>query len=630
MQNISTKKRKQISSNQIFETNQKKQVSPTSTRIPPNMSNHGKTITTPKGAPRKNGQTDLVKNVVTRKQSSVMSQGLKPSPNTIDVGSRLSEIIDTGISIGKTVTGLVAGDPTSLTQIPNTLLKVVDTAKNVIRDINKSDATQKVIAQPGIDLKESGNQIILDKLKDVQPVLTVTQLPSSNGIEVSLPTLRSVVAKTPDNQGFYTETVYGSFAGANVVSSPTFVGYWAQNGRVLPRDINRFGTRVANHYSQIYQQYRLKRLTVQWVPRIGYNYKGNLAFNFMLGIDVEGVSDPVGYQQISERSLKEIKSVNSPFSLTFRGDNEWRFTGLPDSGSLDSMRSFVECTFGIYVWNCETAAEALGFPVFDFELEFRSNSEAPWSVQSKISQIVSNAYIKSCPSIEYRSYLKGLWYLFRILRVKDEDDARGIDYSVMYEVLEDDPEFIEWFRSYAKSPTQRSCELATDTFKSLLDSYEFLKEKDLHCYDVYNFAEDLELRDYTISVLSDCASQVFGSCLAIAAEIVLSYQTSYDHKKIDPKSLAKSSLQLVTRLILANLENIYMKYYFGDYISMTRDKIKQLEVRSGFLNDSFKLMVGMKQTEILNAISLKLEKFIFRLNGLDDTWIVTPTPMDNN
>lgn len=618
MQNTFTNKKKQLSSNSNLGVNQKRKVSTVLPRIPFTSS---KSTITSKDATPKGVQNSLGKRMF--KTSSVISPGPKPGPNSVQEGSRLGELIDTGLAVGKTVAGLVAGDPMSLLTIPNTLLKVVDTAKNVIRDINSSDAKQKVVVPSGSDVKESGNQIILDKLKTVQPVLTVTQLPSSNGIEVSLPSLRSVVSTTMDAQGFFPETIYASFAGGVVTSSAIVgLGRWEQNNRVLPRDANRFGLRVGNHYAQIYQQYRLKRLTVQWVPRVGYNYKGNIAMNFMLGIDSNSVALPIGYQTISERSLKELKSVNSPFSLTFVGDKEWRYTGLPDSTSPDSMRSFCQCVFGIYHWGNESINEILGFPVYDFELEFRSNSESAWSIQSKISRSVGDAYIVASPNIEYRSYLKGLWYLYRIMKKNEEDFPNGINSSVLHDLLDTNPEYIEWVRGYIKHPSPMvPCDIASQACFDLLKSYDFLDERDVHSYDVYNFADEIEMKELVIGILSDAASRVFGAVLSIALETVISYQPSYDLKRLDPVIIGISAINLALRLIIANLENIYMKNFFGDMIQMSKDKVRQMEIRSGYLNDSFKLFLNMNQREILNGQEIALTKHIQNIQDRETKWL---------
>jgi hypothetical protein len=129
------------------------------------------------------------------------SSGIRPS-------GIIDDVISTGMSVGKVLSSVAEGNPAGLLEIPNTVMKVIDTSKNIVRSIQSSDAKEKVVLEDKKDIKSVQDTVILDKLSSVMPVVTTTQLPTSYSTEVSIPEI--TITRSMSN-GKEIDVVRGSY-----------------------------------------------------------------------------------------------------------------------------------------------------------------------------------------------------------------------------------------------------------------------------------------------------------------------------------------------------------------------------------------------------------------------------------
>lgn len=336
---------------------------------------------------------------------------LQQGPQT---GGIVDDLLSTGRSVAKTVSGIAEGNPLGLLEIPNTVMQVVDTTRNIINNVSKSTATEKVIVPNHTDLKTTENTIVLNKLKENMPVITTTQVPSSYATEYSNPPL-NVTEKVVN--GRKVTNVDGAFALTPFLSHNTIAEKWSYAFRLTPLDPNVFGDRVSS-IAKTFQMYSIDSVTAHVIPIKGTDFIGNYYLNFMEGTDIvnqykDGV---VLYQDVSQREFAQPGTIKQGASLTYRGKGDWLYVNDAGNTSEPGVKFFSSATFGTLAFNysAPVGPERLGFVVLKFNINFMSAAEFPYNFLNHMKSSMFTIWLTHCGlPLSFDKWLCLVWNLVR-------------------------------------------------------------------------------------------------------------------------------------------------------------------------------------------------------------------------
>jgi len=308
----------------------------------------------------------------------------------------LGNIVGTLTDVGTTVGGMMAGNPKSFLDIPQTIMKVVNTSSGVVRDLQKSDGTsapERVMLTKS-DVTEKQNANIIESLRKSVPVVNTTNVPTSFAGEFTLPPL-STVEKV--HNGAKVLNVVGASVGQPLAFHPTdpTVFYNTFTSRVSPIDFGgAFGTRASNIASN-FQKWRLNSLTIQYVPSINTTESGNVVLTCLDGTDIPSSTS---LNQASQREMFAMSSVYSGTTLKVRGNTNWYFTS--SQFSSDPIKFYTSWTLQFFTIGNDTAFYNgyAGYPIFFFDFDVASGAEAPYSFASKLLNTVRIPWFLSGPS----------------------------------------------------------------------------------------------------------------------------------------------------------------------------------------------------------------------------------------
>lgn len=325
-------------------------------------------------------------------------------------GNIIDDILSTGQSVAKTVSSLGSGNPLGLLEVPNSIMKVIDTTKNIIRNVSTTDQKEKVILSNQSEIKSQGDQVLLNKLKTTMPVITTTQLPTSYSTEYSQPPLE-ITEYSAGNRKI--QRVRGTYALATCVDDNNSLSTrWNYSFRLTPTSPGVFGSRV-NAIADKFQMWRIKSVTASWIPTQGTDYVGNYYLVFMDGTDIANhYAASITFQDISQREHAQPGSVKQGSNLTYKPvDNNWFYCS---NWASSDMKFYSPASFGTLVYNYvpTVTANRVGYVLLTFDLEFTSASEAAWSFQSTMKRMFHSVWLSSCKlNLAHDVWLSAAWSL---------------------------------------------------------------------------------------------------------------------------------------------------------------------------------------------------------------------------
>lgn len=306
----------------------------------------------------------------------------------------IDDVWSTGKSVASTVAGLAEGNPLSLLEIPNSVMKVIDTTKNIIRNVSQNDAKEKVVLPTHSDLNTVQDNILIDKLKKTMPVITTSQIPSSYATEYSQPPLVVTERTMPD--GRKVTNVNGTFALPPCSDDGIVDHLWNYKYRMTPVGGLVFGSRV-EALSNTFQMWRLNSTTATFIPTQGTDFVGNYTMNFMEGTDIAAHYDTsVGYQDASQREFTQPGTLKQGSTLTYKGKGDWLYIF---NNLSEPLKFFTSTTFGVLTYNYAPpaiGANKVGYVLFSFDLDFMSQSENPLSFNNHMLRMFKGVWITSC------------------------------------------------------------------------------------------------------------------------------------------------------------------------------------------------------------------------------------------
>jgi len=350
--------------------------------------------------PRKmNSSVPVKKSQSTNPRFLNSSQQIKPS-------GIVDDLLSTGKSVAKTVSSLAEGNPLGLLEIPNSIMKVVDTTKNIIRNISESDATQKVILQDKGSLKSVGDTVVMEKLRENIPVVTTTQIPTSYAVEHTLPSLKTYDTSYPDGRKGVRAIGSCSLPSAgNTTGAQSFTAYVTT---LNPDDDSFFGSRCASQ-SELYQMYKINEITAHWIPTVGTDYPGNMIYSFADGTNSSNQwAGGITYRDVSQRDCKQPATVKLGSNLTVKGKGDWLY--VDDNGTGDP-KFFASMTFGTIFYNVAPVTSPvtlLGHFFVTFDIEFKGNMEFPYSYNAMMRRSFLTQWKKS-PQYTYDKWICYMW-----------------------------------------------------------------------------------------------------------------------------------------------------------------------------------------------------------------------------
>jgi hypothetical protein len=352
----------------------------------------------------------------------------KKNDDSIRSSSTIDDIVSTGTSVAKVVASLAEGNPLGLLEVPNTVMKVIDTTKNIINNVSKSTATEKVVLKNNTDIKSVENTVLINKLSEHMPVITTTQIPSSYSTEYSQPPL-DLTPKTLNGRNIL--GVKGSYALAPYYNEATVGQLWNYAVRMTPNGGTVFGPRVSS-IASTYQMYRINSVTATTVPTIGTDYSGNLYLNFNEGTDIAGqYSSAITYQHCSQRECAQPGSLKLGTNLTYRGKGDWLY--CYNSSSTSDLKFFSSATFGLLTFNYVASTPIrLGIVLLTFDIDMMAASESTWAFFDTMNSMFRSIWLQHCRlNISYDVWAKVVWNVSNYLLKNKRDHGKLYEISKM-------------------------------------------------------------------------------------------------------------------------------------------------------------------------------------------------------
>jgi len=317
-------------------------------------------------------------------------------------GNLMSDIIDTGRTVANNIGTMMTDPLAGALQLPNSILKVIDTGKEVVGSFNSSrgPTTQDIALKGQIPINpRSSEQKILDKISQTQPVVVTQGVPSSYNAKVTTNAMTTEEVRVTGASG------RGSAKGVRCRGSqalhPSGIGFSgggvpafaeAFSCRVAPGSSGIFGTRLTA-ISGLYQRWRLNALTIFYVPTMPTDVPGNVALTFLDGTTNNATTATL--DGISQRESVIMFRASETGSLTFSHipRDLWITPSDVDYDPKFYIQAIFQCfTYGNYFTGYPNTAGQL-FTVYDVTLF--SAAESPLDYQVMLRRSLFDSYFCS-------------------------------------------------------------------------------------------------------------------------------------------------------------------------------------------------------------------------------------------
>lgn len=365
----------------------------------------------PKVPVRKSGTFLQKSKSISNARARISKRALNLSSNGGGVVETLSKIYDTGKDVVRDVAKVASSDPTVFLTAPSTLMKVVDVTKNIISNITEKDGKKPILSGP---VKSKEDHQILEKLKEAQPVINTTILPTASATNVEMPTMTQEPKVYPGGRrGF---NIKGSYFTGRCGSAKSNVDTWygLPGGNAISASNNSlFGDRVAS-ILQLHQLFRVNSCTLTFMPFKGMNYEGNVMLNIADGIDtVMGTS--VTMEVVSQRENVAFGDLKTPLSLTVKGLSDWLWCN--NTGSRDP-KFFASMCYGVCVFSTANTSSdpdvvPCGNIFFTFDVDCMSATETAYSLGGIIRREITSNWLSNTNVVYKDLYCLYLAYVLK-------------------------------------------------------------------------------------------------------------------------------------------------------------------------------------------------------------------------
>lgn len=482
-------------------------------------------------------------------------------------GGLIEDVISTGYSVGKNLFDLATDTPLGLAEIPGNIMKVIDVGKDIVRNLQTSDTTQKVTLENKGDMLEKQNQVIVNKLSEHMPVVNTSSIPSVYSTEATTTPLKVVDQYV--REGRRVVRVHGANMSGRVIyhaSSPTALN--GSVGLITPVNSTDYGTRLLAFAGQ-FQMYRVNSINAQYIPQQSTNQPGTVFLNFLDGT-LTGTAFTNGVTTITDLSQRECFTSCSAYtgtSLTVKGKGDWLYVYNAYGGDAKFFASmmFVSACTG----NTSATVPIAGYVLLTYDIEFMSAAEASISFADNLKRYMKYDWILSGTMYSFLDYCKYIsWLGKRALKeIKNIPPLTGglIDewsQSVSYAYWKHKQPYIkaDIKRAVARSnmpynvgsqrePWYIKCDDQTRALSAVYQAA--LDDQWLHT-----------LLPELMKILNDVTSefhelvQAFGGVLVVRRVMATLYATSFDFIKYIEPSLQCSVPQALLEILVATMDEL--------------------------------------------------------------------------
>ena len=312
------------------------------------------------------------------------------------------DVVSTVASVGKTIADVATNPEAGILEIPNTILKVIDTSQDVIRNLTESDVKNPVVLDTKADVNTKHNEIIVDKLKQSMPVVNTTAIPSAFRTETSNAPV-TVTESFDRDLGRKIVNVSGSITFINALYNASATVIEGRAGRLLPSDSLIFGSRCAQ-IADTFQLHRINKITAQYVNQQGTSEPGNVFMLFMDGVDTTTAFAPSAtLSDFSQREGYKLFSAGGLGQVSIRGKGNWLYM---DNYNGDDPHFFSDLMF---VFGCigNTVANVpiAGTITLVFDISFAGAAEASINFLSNVRKSLTQQWLTDVNGLGKYSYL---------------------------------------------------------------------------------------------------------------------------------------------------------------------------------------------------------------------------------
>lgn len=332
------------------------------------------------------------------------AKGPRPSGIAdIDFG----KIVDTVKDVVTTGTRVIAGDPTSLLTVPNTILKVVDTAQSTVKALSKDNAPKVVVDR--VDVGHLQNQKVIERLKQSVPVINTTNVPSVYSSEIDLPPLKTS-ERFINGQKVFNVTGTSMISGAMIfAATDPLMFYKTYSALINPVDAIFFGPRVQQIASQ-FQKWRLNQIVANYIPTVGTQISGQVHLTFTNGTTPTDVAS--SKTDIAQREHYKPASVFNQCQLGMRGTESFLWCSRI-SEPTEQIKFFAQQQFEVWCDgnNRITWDKPFGNILLTFDIDFMHAMEYPYSFFSSQERRLQGHWISNYIMLQYTDHMKFLRFL---------------------------------------------------------------------------------------------------------------------------------------------------------------------------------------------------------------------------
>lgn len=404
----------------------------------------------------------------------------------------IEDLVDTGVSVGKTVIDIAMGNPVGIAEVPSTLLKVIDTSKNVVRNLQKDDSSLKLTVPDKAEIKMAEDKVLVQKLQENMPVLTTTQIPGQNAYEFRAPPI-SQTSRFDSSIGRQIHRFTGSY-NTGSLGSVAATPFWGRRFRLTPADATCFGPRM-RAIAGTFQMFRINSFTLQYVPNVGTDFNGQVMLNMNEGTDLTNqfVDEGSAPQDVSQREHFAVGPYRQPLQLTIKGRGEWKY--LYSSAGSEDLKWFSDMTAGVlHFGGLVGTSSDVGSVYSIFDVEFTSAIDDVLSFYQQLRSCFLTSFVSRSPVSDFDYFLKVAGKMADLMDVEDrfKDDRKIITsrpLATKYEEITP----IQFLRRKRKG----------DSFREYLQVFKSMVPLDLCDHFLKKLTEDLGKPGHFVTLLKE-------------------------------------------------------------------------------------------------------------------------------
>jgi len=355
--------------------------------------------------------------ITSKPSSKVRTSGIG-DVNFGQIISTASDVISEGV-------GLLSGNPGALLNLPNTILKVVDTTKSAVSSLRQDNAPKVVIQKD--DISKLQNQKIINELALNVPIVNTSSLPSSTGNQISLPPLRQ---EEYMSHGRKILRISGAAIIGVVGFGASNAMYKAFNELLTPISSASFGI-ACSTICQVYQKWRCPQVSWQYIPIIGNDIPGSV---HLTCLDGTNASTTPTVDDLSIREHYSPGSAKDSIQLHVKNGPEWYWLTNPASPNDEPLKFYAHQRLEIFMENNNTATgwpSAAGQVLASFVVEFTSMAEYSYSLASRVQSDLCAMWVSSYMGLDKSTHFRIIKRLLDFFIEKQEEVVSTINLNLV-------------------------------------------------------------------------------------------------------------------------------------------------------------------------------------------------------